>query len=201
MEASVSSPLQRLLRRLNVEAVETDVFVGHPGQGEGALFGGLVAAQAAVAAGRSVPERQLHSLHGYFMRPGRHNLPIRFTVDRLRDGRTFATRQVVAQQAGEPIFTLAASFTRPEEGISHQDTMPDAPPPDGLPDWEDLRAQLLGDPAKRRPDGPIEVRVCDPEPAEAGAPIGRAHLVGAIRREYEKSAKAFPGAPAGVLPA
>lgn len=177
MEASVSSPLQRLLRRLNVEAVETDVFVGHPGQGEGALFGGLVAAQAAVAAGRSAPERQLHSLHGYFMRPGRHNLPIRFTVDRLRDGRTFATRQVVAQQAGEPIFTLAASFTRPEEGISHQDMMPDAPPPDGLPDWEDLRAQLLGDPAKRRPDGPIEVRVCDPEPAEAGAPMPPTRMV------------------------
>lgn len=151
------------MRRLDLEQLDRDLFVGFPGAGQGALFGGLVAAQATVAAGRTVADRMLHSLHGYFMRPGRHDVPIRFIVDRLRDGRTFATRQVVAHQSGEAIFNLSASFTRPEDGISHQNPMPAAPRPDGLPEWEDVRAALLGDPAKRRPDGPIEVRVCDPE--------------------------------------
>jgi acyl-CoA thioesterase-2 len=140
------------------------MFIGQSGKGEGALFGGFVAAQAVVAAGRTVVDRALHSLHGYFLRRGAHGVPIRFVVDRVRDGRTFSTRTVVAHQAGEPIFTLSANFTAPEEGIAHQDPMPPgAPDPHGLPDWEDLRAVLLGDPSKRRPDGPIEVRVCDPD--------------------------------------
>jgi acyl-CoA thioesterase II len=164
-----TTPLARLLRRLDVEQLDRDLFVGRPGKGEGALFGGFVAAQAVVAAGRTVSDptvaaRCLHSLHGYFLRPGRHSVPIRFLVDRIRDGRTFSTRTVVAHQSGEAIFTLSANFTRPEDGIAHQEEpAPDAPAPDGLPDWEDLRAQLLGDPSKRRPDGPVEVRVCDPD--------------------------------------
>jgi acyl-CoA thioesterase-2 len=128
-----------------------------------------VAAQAVVAAGRTVPpERALHSLHAYFLRPGRHTT-IELCVDRIRDGRTFSTRRVVASQQGEAIFNLAASFARPEPGIEHQDAMPDAPEPEGLPDWEDLRARILGDPSSRRPDGPIEMRVCDPERPEAPA--------------------------------
>src|SRR5262249_37133961 len=65
---------------------------------------------------------------------------------------------------GEAIFNLSASFTKPEDGLSHQESIrPEAPEPEGLPDWEDLRATLLGDPGNRRPDGPIEVRVCDPD--------------------------------------
>jgi acyl-CoA thioesterase II len=159
-----TTPLARLIRRLNVEQLDRDIFLGHPGRGEGALFGGMVAAQAVMAAGRTVTERTLHSLHGYFLRPGKHGVPIRFLVDRIRDGRTFATRSVVAHQSGEAIFNLSASFTKPEEGLAHQEgRAPEAPDPDGLPDWEDLRATLLGDPSKRRPDGPIEVRVCDPD--------------------------------------
>lgn len=161
--SSPPGPLGSLLRRLDLDPIDRDTFSGRSGRGEGALFGGMVAAQAVVAAGRTVSERPLHSLHAYFLRPGRHGVPIRFTVDRIRDGRTFATRTVVAQQDGEVIFNLSASFTKPESGISHQDTMPDAPAPADLPEWEDLRAQLLGDPAKRRADGPIEVRVCDPD--------------------------------------
>jgi acyl-CoA thioesterase-2 len=162
---STSHALGRLLRRLDLEPAGTDAFLGDPGPGEGRLFGGLVAAQAVVAAGRSVEARMLHSLHAYFLRPGRH-ASIRFAVERIRDGRTFATRRVVAEQEGEAIFSLSASFTRPEEGISHQDPMPEAPAPEGLVDWEDHRARLLGDPAARRPDGPVEVRVCDPDDLE-----------------------------------
>jgi len=152
------------MRQLNLEPLGRDLFVGRSGRGEGTLFGGMVAAQAVVAAGRTVTERTLHSLHGYFLRPGQHGVPIRFVVNRIRDGRTFATRTVVAHQAGEAIFNLTASFTQPEEGIAHQDPMPsDVPGPGGLPDWEDLRAVLLGNPSQRRPDGPLEVRVCDPD--------------------------------------
>ena len=165
--SDIPSPLERLIRRLDLEPQERDVFLGHTGQGEGALFGGLVAAQAVVAAGRTVAIAGLHSLHGYFLRPGRHGLPIRFRVDRERDGRTFSTRHVVARQADETIFSLTASFAKAEQGISHQDPFPtDTPEPDGLPEWEDVRAGLLG--TARRPDGPIAVRVCDPETPARG---------------------------------
>jgi acyl-CoA thioesterase-2 len=156
-------PLAGLLRRLDLEPLDRDLYLGGTGGGQGRLFGGLVAAQSVVAAGRTVAEGALHSLHAYFLRPGRHRVPIRFVVDRIRDGRTFTTRRVVAHQGGEAIFNLAASFARPESGISHQDAMPDAPAPDGLEDWEDVRARTLGSPAQRRPDGPVEIRVCDPD--------------------------------------
>jgi len=161
-----ATPLARLLRRLDLQQQDDTLFIGHPGKGTGALFGGMVAAQSTVAAGLTVDGRSLHSLHGYFLRPGRHDVPIHFSVDRIREGRTFSTRSVVARQAGEAIFNLSADFTRPEEGISHQDPMPDAPEPAELPDWEDLRAQLLG--GDRRPDGPVEVRVCDPDSTQPG---------------------------------
>jgi len=165
-----AGPLDRLLARLDLAAAEPDVFVGETGRGEGRLFGGFVAAQAVVAAGRTAPERALHSLHAYFLRPGRPGVPLRYAVQRIRDGRSFATRRVVAWQGDEAVFNLAASFARPEQGISHQDPMPDAPAPEGLPDWEDLRAEILGDPRQRRRDGPVEVRVCDPDRAD-GTPL------------------------------
>ncbi|MDJ0786804.1 MAG: acyl-CoA thioesterase II [Myxococcota bacterium] len=163
MSAS-TTPLERLLKRLDLIPEPGDAFVGHPGQGEGRLFGGLVAAQAVVAAGRTIEESQLHSLHGYFLRPGQHE-PIHFRVERLRDGRSFTTRRVVAEQKGAAIFSLTASFARPEEGISHQQEMPEAPPPESVPDWEDHRAKILGDAGERRQDGPVEVRICDPDDA------------------------------------
>jgi len=159
-----STALDRLLRRLDLQQQGRDVFAGDPGQGDGSLFGGLVAAQSLIAAGRTVPAGALHSLHSYFLRPGRHGIPIRFSVDRVRDGRTFTTRQVAAQQASEIIFSLSVSFAKPEAGFSHQDRMPEAPEPETLPEWEDLRAALLR--TARRPDGPIEVRVCDPDSAD-----------------------------------
>ncbi len=167
MNAPARDALRRLLRRLDLEPREKDVFVGDPGRGEGRLFGGLVAAQAVMAASRTVADDVLHSLHAYFLRPGRHGEAIRYAVQRLRDGRSFKTRAVVAEQAGETLFELAASFTRGEPGISHQDPMPEAPPPEGLEDWEDLRARILGDPRARRP-GAVEVRVVDPDSAVPG---------------------------------
>jgi acyl-CoA thioesterase-2 len=159
-------PLAKLLELLDLEALDRDLFLGNPGRGEGRLFGGMVAAQSVVAAGRTVPEAGLHSLHAYFLRPGRHDAPIRFVVDRIRDGRSFTTRRVVAHQAGEAIFNLSASFAMPEEGISHQDPMPETEPPETLRDWEDVRAEILGEPGARRGNGPVEFRVCLPESAD-----------------------------------
>jgi acyl-CoA thioesterase-2 len=163
LDEARESPLEVLLGCLDLEALDSDLFVGDPGPGEGRLFGGMVAAQAVIAAGRSVdPDRQLHSLHAYFLRPGRHDVPLRFVVDRIRDGRSFTTRRVVAHQAGEAIFNLAASFALPEQGIAHQDPMPDAPPPESLPDWEEVRAEMLRDPTLVAMRSPVEVRMCDP---------------------------------------
>jgi acyl-CoA thioesterase-2 len=167
--AKSSGPLASLLRLLDLEALDRDLWLGSPGRGQGRLFGGLVAAQSLIAAARTTPaEAGVHSLHGYFLRPGTHAAPIRFVVDRIRDGRTFTTRRVVAHQRGEAIFNLDASFALPEQGISHQDAMPEAPDPEGLPDWEQVRAEALGDPGQRRPPGPVELRICDREPRADG---------------------------------
>ncbi|MEV0012011.1 acyl-CoA thioesterase domain-containing protein [Streptomyces sp. NPDC051840] len=101
-------------------------------------FGGQVAAQALVAAGRTVPEgRGVHSLHGYFMRPGDPTRPLTYAVDRLRDGRSFSTRHVTALQDDTAVFTLSASFKPPEESAGRQRAMPGVPPPEALPDPSD----------------------------------------------------------------
>ncbi len=165
----MDTPLDRLLRRLDLEALGGDRFCGQSGKGEGRLFGGFVAAQAAVAAARTAAERRLHSLHAYFLRGGHHLQPIEYRVERLRDGRTFAARRVDAVQGGAVIFSMLASFALPEEGIAHQEPMPAAPPPTGALDWEEVRAAVLGEGA-RRPDGPLEVRDCDAEVAEPAKP-------------------------------
>jgi len=174
IEDALESPLEVLLECLDLEALDADLYLGSPGPGEGRLFGGMVAAQSVIAAGRTVGAgRALHSLHAYFLRPGRHDAPIRFVVDRIRDGRTFTTRRVKAHQAGEAIFDLAASFAVPEEGIAHQDPMPEAPPPESLPDWEEVRAEMLRDPTLARTHSPVEVRMCDPLTPDASPPRQR----------------------------
>jgi acyl-CoA thioesterase-2 len=117
---------------LELERIEDNLCRGwcHPGRPRQA-FGGHVAAQALVAAGATVPaERGVHSLHGYFVRPGRTDRSIVYSVDRTRDGRSFTTRRVTALQDGEVIFTLSASFQRPEPSSEHQSAMPAAVPPD-----------------------------------------------------------------------
>ncbi|MFF5971844.1 acyl-CoA thioesterase [Streptomyces sp. NPDC012769] len=127
--------LDDLLALLDLERIEQDIFRG---ESRSALvprvFGGQVAAQALVAAGRTVPDDRLaHSLHAYFLRPGDPGAPIVYTVDRIRDGRSFTTRRVVAVQHGQPIFHLSASFQTYEEGLEHQAEMPPAPDPESLP--------------------------------------------------------------------
>jgi acyl-CoA thioesterase-2 len=104
------------------------------------VFGGQVAAQALVAAGRTVsdPERRVHSLHGYFVRPGDPTEPIRYLVEIIRDGRSFSVRRSVAVQHGKPIFFMSASFHRDEDGLDHQGTAPrDVPRPDDVPTMAD----------------------------------------------------------------
>jgi acyl-CoA thioesterase II len=162
MPEPASAPLSRLLRRLDVERLDRDLFLGDPGRGRGRLFGGMVAAQSLVAAARTVEQGEVHSLHSYFIRPGQHGLPIQFVVHRIRDGRTFTTRRVVAHQAGEGIFSLEASFATPETGISHQAPRPDAPGPDGLGEWDLVRPDTTADHIRRVEASAIEIRACDP---------------------------------------
>ncbi|NLU81303.1 acyl-CoA thioesterase II [Rhodococcus sp. HNM0569] len=125
---------------LELERLERDIYRGsvHPTMLQ-RTFGGQVAGQALVSAVRTVDERfAVHSLHGYFLRPGNPGIPAVFLVDRVRDGRSFATRRVTGVQDGEAIFTMSASFHVGDAGIEHQDRMPAVPPADALPDARDV---------------------------------------------------------------
>jgi acyl-CoA thioesterase-2 len=128
MPASV----EELTALLDLEAIEDNLFRGRqPDTHLQRVFGGQVAAQAIVAAARTVPEQyDVHSLHSYFLRPGDTKVPIVYDVDSLRDGRSFATRRVLARQHGRPIFALTANFQIPEDGLEHQDPMPEVPAPE-----------------------------------------------------------------------
>ncbi|MGW7545125.1 acyl-CoA thioesterase [Streptomyces sp. NPDC054770] len=131
----MNQALNDLLDLLDLEQIEENIFRG---QSRSAVvprvFGGQVAAQALVAAGRTVPaDRHAHSLHAYFLRAGDPGAPIVYTVERIRDGRSFTTRRAVAVQHGRPIFALSASFQLDEEGLDHQAPMPAAPDPATLP--------------------------------------------------------------------
>jgi len=145
------------------------VFVGQSQrQPHGRVFGGQVLAQAVVAAGRTVEgvghdtARSIHSLHGYFVRPGDDRHAIRFAVERIRDGRSFSTRRVQAIQYGVPILSMIASFQEPAGGLDHQDEMPPAPDPESLPTSAALIAQN-DDPRARRfaRPRPIDLRHVD----------------------------------------
>jgi acyl-CoA thioesterase-2 len=132
--ASFSSlgPLERLLRLLDLEPIDRDLFRGfHPPDRNRRLFGGQVIAQALVAAMRSTPlDRLPHSLHAYFLRPGDPSVPAIFEVDRIRDGKSFTTRRIKVVQSGKAIFNMDVSFHIEEPGLAHQDPMPDFSPPD-----------------------------------------------------------------------
>jgi len=129
--------LEALLGTLDLEPLELNLFRGQqPDEERQRVFGGQVAAQALVAAGRTIEDRDLHSLHAYFLRPGDPKIPIIYQVERTRDGRSFATRRVTAIQHGRPIFTLSASFHVAEASYDHQKTMPNMPPPEDLEDWQ-----------------------------------------------------------------
>jgi acyl-CoA thioesterase-2 len=135
----MGEPLDELLALLELETLEVNLFRGlSPDEDRQRVFGGQVAAQALTAAGRTVgDDRGVHSLHSYFLRPGDPNVPIVYEVDRIRDGRSFTTRRVVAIQHGKAIFNLAASFQIHEAGPDHQDPMPDVPDPDSLPTFKE----------------------------------------------------------------
>lgn len=136
--------IQTLLRRLDLERLDRDLFRGYtPNDGRPRVFGGLVAAQALVAAARTVPpDIRPHSLHSYFLRPGDPTRPIIYEVDRIRDGKSFLTRRVVGIQEGEAIYSAGVSFHKEEDGLSHQVEMPDAPPPEQFPTNRERLAEL-----------------------------------------------------------
>ncbi len=143
----MSKPLDALVELLNLEQVEVNIFRGAiaPGERRERLFGGQVAGQALVAAGRTVPaDRAVHSLHAYFVRPGDPQAPVVYLVERVRDGRSFTTRRVSAVQHGETIFTLSASFQHAEPGVAHSDQMPAVPPPEQVAPTAGRLAKLLG---------------------------------------------------------
>ncbi|WP_432059686.1 acyl-CoA thioesterase II [Streptomyces sp. S1] len=144
--------LESLLDLLDLERIERDIFRGRSRSSlVPRVFGGQVAAQALVAAGRTVPEDRLaHSLHAYFLRPGDPGAPIVYSVDRIRDGRSFTTRRVVAVQHGQPIFHLSASFQAYEEGLDHQADMPAAPDPETLPTAGEMLPRHLPEDVARR---------------------------------------------------
>lgn len=163
----MSAAVAELLEILDLEPLERNLFRGRsPQVGWQRVFGGQVIGQALVAATRTVEERPVHSLHGYFMRPGDPTVPIVYEVERIRDGGSFTTRRVMGIQHGHAIFSMEASFHRPEEGLEHQMPMPSAPGPEDLPSERDLKDKYLaGAPDNVRAywerDRPIELRPAD----------------------------------------
>lgn len=166
----MSKSLDRLVDLLDLEQIELDIFRGRsPSERRQRVFGGQVAGQALVAAGRTVPaDRPVHSLHAYFIRPGDPAVPLVYIVDRVRDGRSFTTRRVSAIQHGKVIFTLSASFHHPEPGPSHALPMPQVPAPETLAPawerWEKLFGEAAGEASR---DNPIDLRYLGPLSYEA----------------------------------
>jgi acyl-CoA thioesterase-2 len=161
----MSDALDDLLDLLNLEQIEVNIFRGRsPDETVQRVFGGQVAGQALVAAGRTVPaDRPVHSMHAYFIRPGDPTVPLVYTVDRVRDGRSFTTRRVTAIQHGKPIFTLSASFHHPEAGLEHATPMPAVPRPEELRSNAERLAEAVGAPLPRHfRDSPIELRSVGP---------------------------------------
>jgi acyl-CoA thioesterase II len=131
----------------------------------GRVFGGQVLAQCVIAAGRTVADvddgdgpRRIHSLHGYFMRPGDDTKPIRFAVERMRDGNSFSTRRVHALQDGLPILSMITSFQEDAAGLDHQDPMPEVPGPEGLPSLREVFGGIDNPGAQHLVRRPVELR-------------------------------------------
>ncbi len=161
--------LDDLVTLLDLEVIEVNLFRGvSPDENRQRVFGGQVAGQALVAATRTVddPERHVHSLHAYFLRPGDTTKPILYEVDRIRDGKSFTTRRVVAIQNGKAIFNLQASFHIAEPGPDHQIPMPiDVPAANDLPDFRTRMApykERIGEFYDR--PRPIDIRYVDSDP-------------------------------------
>jgi acyl-CoA thioesterase II len=160
------APLDVLIRLLDIEPLEDTLFRGlSPDTSVQRVFGGQVAGQALVAAGRTVgSDRRVHSLHAYFLHAGDPAVPLIYSVDVTRNTRTMSTRRVTATQHGRAVFVLTASFTTSEKGPEHQDAMPDAPDPESLPTFAERFAPIADKfPNQRRAPRPIDLRyVADP---------------------------------------
>ncbi|MBV1881017.1 MAG: acyl-CoA thioesterase II [Pseudomonadales bacterium] len=165
----MSKSVQGLIEAFDLEKIEENLYRGGIFDiGTRNVFGGQVLAQALMSAYRTLlDERHCHSLHAYFLRPGNVNLPIVFDVDRIRDGKSFTTRRVVAIQQGKAIFNMSASFQKAEVGFEHQVDMPNVPGPEGLANEQELKGQIID----RIPEEfrgmftkprPIEIRPVDP---------------------------------------
>ncbi|HLX47063.1 MAG TPA: acyl-CoA thioesterase II [Streptosporangiaceae bacterium] len=169
----MSKALDNLLDLLDLEQIEVNIFRGRsPDERVQRVFGGQVAGQALVAAGRTVPaDRPVHSLHAYFIRPGDPAVPLVYMVDRTRDGRSFTTRRVSVIQHGKTIFTLSASFQLPEPGIEHAAAMPGVAPPDSIAPTIERLEKLFGplEPRyeRRFTGNPVELRFPGPLTVEA----------------------------------
>ena len=140
--------LKDLLDLLDLEQIEVNLFRGvSPKDGRQRVFGGQVLGQALVAAARTVEDtaRTAHSLHGYFLRPGDTSMPILYKVDRIRDGRSFTTRRVVAIQKGRAIFNMSASFQVAEQGLEHQFDMPAVRAPEDCLTEKQMREKFASD--------------------------------------------------------
>jgi acyl-CoA thioesterase II len=144
--------LEDLIKVMTLERIEINLFRGQSRDiGSPQVFGGQVLGQALVAATATVENREVHSLHAYFLRRGDFNSPIVYEVDRAWDGKHFSTRRVIAIQHGQQIFNLSASFQLPEAGLDHQTVMPEVPAPEALPDLStQLRAALANAPPAMR---------------------------------------------------
>jgi len=159
--------LDAVVELLDLEQIETDIFRGRSPEGERRqrVFGGQVAGQALVAAGRTAPpDRPVHSLHAYFIRPGDPSVPLVYLVERVRDGRSFTTRRVTVVQHGKTIFTLSASFQHPEPGgFEHFVPMPQVPAPEQVEPTSVRLRRLFGPAAEDYArDNPIEMRHVGP---------------------------------------
>src|SRR5947199_1302012 len=137
--------VEDLLSLLDLGPIEVNLFRGRsPQSGWQRVFGGQVIGQALVAACRTVENRHPHSLHAYFLLAGDPKVPIIYEVDRIRDGKSFSTRRVVAIQHGHAIFSMSVSFHNDEPGhLDHQMTMPDVPHPDQLPSDAEIKQTIL----------------------------------------------------------
>ena len=189
--------LNELVDLLSLERIEENLFRGRSQDlGWGQVFGGQVLGQALSAAAQTAPpERPVHSLHAYFLRPGDVSRGIIYEVDRIRDGKSFTTRRVKAIQNGRAIFSLSASFQRQEQGFEHQDPMPEAPGPQGLASHLELMRQRADElPAALRTwalaDRPIETRPVEPHDLLQPQPCPPTHLV------WYRTTGALPDDPA-----
>jgi acyl-CoA thioesterase II len=170
----MSSAITDLLGILDLEPLEVNLFRGRsPQVGWQRVFGGQVIGQALVAACRTVDGRPPHSMHAYFLLAGDPKVPIIYEVDRIRDGKSFTTRRVVAIQHGHAIFTMQVSFHVDEPGLSHQARMPDVADPENLPGEAEIRERIVSmmpDPVRRYYEGE---RAIEMRPVEFERYLGR----------------------------